>query len=78
VKDTSIDRKIRWYGHILRNEKRVCTKVLNLKWNGKCVTGRQRSRLEQEISKNIMQKGGRTRRKLRSSNFRKTVFCVQN
>jgi hypothetical protein len=45
--------------------------VLNLKLNGKCFTGRPRSRLEQEISKNIMQKGGRTRKKLRSSNFRK-------
>jgi hypothetical protein len=29
-------------------------------------------KIEQEISKNIMQKGGRTRRKLSSSNFRKT------
>jgi hypothetical protein len=51
---------MRWYGHILRmNEERIPNKVLNMTVKGKCPRGRLRSRMEQEVRKDVTQKEGR-------------------
>jgi hypothetical protein len=58
-----INYRKRWYGHVLRkNKEEISKKVLNMKIEGKCQTGRLRSRWGKQDRENVEQKEGRAQK----------------